>query len=164
MQESEGFQLVVCIDDSCSNTLAKGTVYYAFSHTDSAYYISHFPRKGSHFGAFQRERFEGFVENESPSAEAINNRIIYQANYIGECRHYKRALIFIGDTYGPYKTASSVYVYADAEGKKVLGRASKKDFVNLREPVMDTQFDVGVKVAILPPEPAEKFEQLVLMI
>lgn len=48
----------ICIDDTNSQNLKKGNIYFLFSCDNNSYYVSNFERVSSHFGAFSKGRFE----------------------------------------------------------------------------------------------------------
>lgn len=158
-------QKVTCVDDSHSNVLEKGVTYYAFPHTASAYYVSKFPHEGSSFGAFQRDRFELVVEQQEQQPmkqRSLEDGHIVQARYLGNHPHFKRDVIFIRKTYGPYASPNMVYVYADAEGKVALGGQRITDFEITVQPERKLEVKAEVKVKILPPDPPQQYEQLAL--
>lgn len=158
-------QKVTCVDDSHSNILEKGVTYYAFPNTASAYYVSKFPREGASFGAFQRERFELVVEQQEEQPverPSLDDGHIVQARYIGDNPHFKRDVIFIRKTYGPYASPNMVYVYADAAGKVALGGQRITDFEITVQPQIKLEVKAEVKVEILPPDPPQQYEQLAL--
>lgn len=57
----------VCIQASNTTNLVAEETYYLFPHGGEAYYVSRFPRQGSHLGAYQKLNFaivdEEAVEN-----------------------------------------------------------------------------------------------------
>ncbi len=46
-----------CVDAGASTNLKVGEVYYLFPHGGLAYNVSRFPHSGSHFGTYQKSRF-----------------------------------------------------------------------------------------------------------
>lgn len=158
---------VTCIDDSHSNVLEKGVTYYAFPHTASAYYVSKFPREGASFGAFQRDRFEFAAEQQEQQLverPSLDDGHIVQARYIGNNPHFKRDVIFIRKTHGPYASPNMVYVYADEKGKVALGGQRITDFEITAQSEIKLEVKAEFKVEILPPDPPQQYEQLTLMI
>lgn len=47
-----------CIDAGACTNLKVGEEYYLFPHGGLAYNVSRFPHSGSHFGTYQKSRFE----------------------------------------------------------------------------------------------------------
>lgn len=79
-----------CVDPGPSSNLKKGEVYYLFPHGGLAYYASRFPRAESHFGAYQRSRFE-LVTVDAPTQAPIR----YLARVVKPPSHF----YLIGEEY-----------------------------------------------------------------
>lgn len=48
----------LCIHAPDKSNLIVGETYYLYPHGGLAYHASRFPRPGSHFGTYQKSRFE----------------------------------------------------------------------------------------------------------
>lgn len=52
-----------CIQAPEKSNLVEGEIYFLFPHGGLAYNVSKFPRPGSHFGTYQKSRFEVIAED-----------------------------------------------------------------------------------------------------
>ncbi|WP_431810829.1 hypothetical protein [Lysinibacillus capsici] len=52
-----------CIQAPEKSNLVEGEIYYLFPHGSSAFEVSRFPHTGSHFGTYQKSRFEIVAED-----------------------------------------------------------------------------------------------------
>lgn len=74
-----------CIDTGGSTILRKGELYYLFPHGGHAYCASRFPRLRSHFGMYQKDRFE-LVDVAFNAPEQVLNK--YLARVVKPPSHF----------------------------------------------------------------------------
>jgi len=131
-----------CIDPNGSANLKVEGIYYLFPHGGSAYEVSNFPRLGSHFGIYQKSRFEIMSTNELSTEPKKPNKLplleagkVYEAELIWRKKGYSTQLgkYFITSTKGCYVNEQDCYFYSDIELKDAIGRFPLHWFTNIRE-------------------------------
>lgn len=81
-----------CIDAGACTNLKVGEEYYLFPHGGLAYNVSRFPHSGSHFGTYQKSRFE-LVDAAMEVPKKIKSK--YLARVVKPVSHFYR----IGEEY-----------------------------------------------------------------
>lgn len=130
-----------CIQAPEKSNLAEGEIYYLYPNGGAAYNVSRFPSPGSHFGTYQKNRFEVITEEcplePSSSLEQLEleEGMVYEAELIWKRDGYCADLgkYFIRATYGCYANKHDCYFYADPELKKQIGRFPLHWFTNIHE-------------------------------
>ncbi|WP_197232102.1 hypothetical protein [Lysinibacillus sphaericus] len=125
-----------------SANLKFGGVYYLFPHGGSAYEVSRFPRLGSHFGVYQKSRFE-IITTKGSSTEPkkpdkpllLEVGKIYEAELIWRKTGYSTPLgkYFITSNKGCYENDQDCYFYSDVELRNAKGRFPLHWFTDIRE-------------------------------
>ncbi|KOY81310.1 hypothetical protein I6G82_02530 [Lysinibacillus macroides] len=153
-----------CVDPGPSTNLKKGEVYYLFPHGVLAYYASRFPRAESHFGVYQRSRFE-LVTVDAPTQAPIR----YLARVVKPPSHF----YLIGEEYIITEPKANGYysVYYKHRPDAPIGAYKRADcferVISVEESGTATAFEVGartvpeaVKVNVAAKQ--QKYEQLSL--
>ncbi|MBG9479392.1 hypothetical protein [Lysinibacillus sphaericus] len=135
----------LCIKETNSSNLKKGKKYYLFPDGGNAYYASRFPRKGSHFGAYQKHYFEIVKDHEVWPPEPIKTSnlpilqtgTVYKAELIWRKQGYADSTplgtYFIAAIDNCYACATDCYFYLDAALTKPKGRFPLHWFKNIQE-------------------------------
>jgi hypothetical protein len=122
VKEGENLLQGICVDIAATTVLEKGKTYFLFSNCKDHYYVSRFPKAGSHFGCFRKSLFQIQEEEWPPEPPAksipvLDNSKIYSAKLIWTTRAYKTEL---GTYYlRPIKTYA--YVFRDRQLEKCIG-------------------------------------------
>lgn len=110
----------ICIDDTNSANLKKGEIYYLFPHGELAYYASRFDSEKSHFGAFQKNRFQIIDEkSQFKKGDCLKAYLWKEDKFLAKGHYYLK----IASNDGEY-----AYVYDDPRFKVCLGGRFIKNF------------------------------------
>ncbi len=131
-----------CIDPSSSTNLKANEIYYLYPAGGSSYHVSRFPRPGSHFGTYQKSRFD-IIEEEAWPPEpkkpdvlpVLESGKVYEAELVWKKEGYNAPLgkYFIRSTYGCYTNMQDCYFYDDSTLKQARGLYPIHWFTNIKE-------------------------------
>lgn len=130
-----------CIHAPEKSNLVEGEIYFLYPHGGLAYDVSRFPHSGSHFGTYQKSRFE-VITGEGPTEPSkplepsmLEEDKVYEAELIWRKEGYSSELgkYFIRATDGCYANKRDCYFYADPELKLPKGRYPLHWFTNIQE-------------------------------
>lgn len=141
-----------CVEATNTTNLVVGETYYLFPHGGSAYYVSRFPRKGSHIGAYQKHYFELVDETENDTSEMVNETIEFEHGKVYKARlsnapneHYENGgTYYLTSTSGPYCNQADCYIYKDRMFRVFCGRFSISRFSDIEEIEMIVKKEVEV--------------------
>ena len=149
-----------CIQAPENSNLIEGEIYYLFPHGSLAFEASRFPRHGSHFGTYQKSRFEIIEERDVWPSEpkrpdklpVLESGKVYEAELIWQKKCYSAPLskYFIRSTDGCYANMQDCYFYDDSKLKQARGRYPIHWFTNIQE--------FGVKV--IKELPRDRWKQM----
>ncbi|WP_420768741.1 hypothetical protein ACNR9V_03165 [Parageobacillus thermoglucosidasius] len=114
----------ICVDTAATTVLEKGKTYFLFSNGSDHYYVSRFPKAGSHFGCFRKSLFQIVQEDEWPpeppadNVPVLDSSKIYEAKLIWTTRGYQAKL---GGTYYLRPSGTHAYFYHDKQLKRLGG-------------------------------------------
>ncbi|MEG0259574.1 MAG: hypothetical protein RR595_13760 [Lysinibacillus sp.] len=132
----------ICVQAVDKSNLVEGETYYLFPHGGLAYNASRFSRPGSHFGTYQKSRFEIVAEvavepeptqpSEPPHLEKGK---VYEAELIWRRNPHgaKLGTYFIIAIDNCYACKTDCYFYSDATLQQPKGRYPLHWFANIRE-------------------------------
>lgn len=84
-----------CIQAPEKSNLVEGEIYYLFPHGSSAFEVSRFPHAGSHFGTYQKSRFEIIAEDVTEIQTRETQLKKYLARVVKPPSHFYR----VGEEY-----------------------------------------------------------------
>ncbi|MFY0521618.1 hypothetical protein ACOMCU_27985 [Lysinibacillus sp. UGB7] len=135
----------LCMDSGNSTNLQNGDIYYLFPHGGQAFNVSRFPRKGSHFGTYQKDRFK-IVEDEDKwpqepvkpnNQQTLEKGKVYKAELVWRSKGYAESTqpgtYFIAAVNNCYVCKTDCYFYLDAERQQPKGRFPLHWFTNIQE-------------------------------
>lgn len=166
----------VCIDDSMTTVLVAGETYFLVPHGSENVYVSRFPRSGSHFGCFQKSRFELVNEtvdlpNEPTAYDMSDQKVIpvlqdnriYKARLFTNPKNYpvKLGIYYISQTtYLKKPSKTDCYFYSDPKLQKFEGRFPIAWFTDFEEITSDavTENEPKQKEVELPKDHWEQLD------
>lgn len=135
----------LCIDAGSSTNLQQDNIYYLVPHGGQAYHVSRFPRVGSHFGTYQKERFKIVEAQEDWPSEPVKPKKpktleigkVYKAELIWTSKGYscstQLGTYFIAAINNCYACATDCYFYLDAALQQPKGRFPLHWFADIQE-------------------------------
>lgn len=144
----------VCVDLGGSTNLKIEETYYLFPHGGQAFNVSRFPRKGSHFGTYQKNRFEVIDPVDDWPTEPtlpvetmqLENGKVYKAELIWRKKGYSYDTplgdYFITAVNSNITCKTDCCFYKDAALQQPQGRFPLHWFTNIQEHDETTPEDV----------------------
>jgi hypothetical protein len=125
----------ICVDTSATTVLEKGKTYFLFSNGKDHYYVSRFPKAGSHFGCFRKSLFQIQEEEWPPeppadNVPALDSSKIYEAKLIWRTRGYRDTKL---GTYYLRPNGTHAYFWHDRKLKRPGGCFPLHWFADFRE-------------------------------
>jgi len=126
-----------CIDAGACTNLKVGEEYYLFPHGGLAYNVSRFPHSGSHFGTYQKSRFD-LVEAAREVPVQIPSK--YLARVVKQPSHFYR----IGEEYIITDSKANGYYSVFLTSRPNHGPVGsyKSNYFEIIEPYEVTEADV----------------------
>ena len=135
----------VCVDSGSSTNLQIDEIYYLFPHGGQAFNVSRFPREGSHFGTYQKDRFQIVAPTKDWPIEPVQpleptqleKGKVYKAELMWRSKGYSYSTplgtYFIAAIDNGYACKTDCYFYKDAALQQPKGRFPLRWFSNIQE-------------------------------
>lgn len=135
----------VCVDSGSSTNLKIDEIYYLFPHGGQAFNVSRFPREGSHFGTYQKARFQiaepvndWSIEPVQPvEPTQLEKGKVYKAELIWSKKGYSYdtplGTYFITAINSGLTCKTDCYFYKDATLQRPQGRFPLHWFTSIQE-------------------------------